>query len=183
MGTINWDVFGSFASATATFTGAGVALYIANLWRKQKGSEVSSDISTKIYFKLDTIILKIEKLDASIYVFMDDFCQKNQLNISDFRIGFIDIMDDSNYIKSLINIIITYKNNTLLKQKMDDYDKNVSDLFEFIDSLDLLFEDWDISDVVLRENFLKELHEIIKDLNTSITSIKESLLPYIYHKY
>lgn len=183
MGVINWDVLGSFASAIATFTGAGVALYISNQWRKQKGSEVSSNISTKIYILLDELTLQIQKLDMEVYLFVNNFRAADKTELNEFNKNMLGVLDRSEVIGSLIDIIITYKESGLLEQELVQLELNNSDLLDFIQLLDEIDVVWDMDDDLVIKNYHEEQEEIVGKLNDSILRIKDLLLPYIYHKY
>ncbi|MDY6462177.1 hypothetical protein [Acinetobacter faecalis] len=93
------------------------------------------------------------------------------------------VLDRSEVIGSLIDIIITYKESGLLEQELVQLELNNSDLLDFIQLLDEIDVVWDMDDDLVIKNYHEEQEEIVGKLNDSILRIKDLLLPYIYHKY
>lgn len=174
---------GDAIGAISTLLAILGAFKISRDWRTQKGSEVSSNISTKIYISFDEVTTMIQDLDVLAYTLIEDLNKEDILKIDNLFDRIIKITDKNAEITSLIDIIIDYKSNLLLKKEVENYDKNTTELFLFIDNLKDIYKEWDINDELLRDNYHKDLEEIIKEINNSIKIIKENLLPYIYHKY
>lgn len=170
-------------SWTATLFATIALLYTFNSWREQKGSEVSSNISTKIYISFDKVTTMIQDLDVLIYTLIDELKEEDKSKIYDIFDKLVKISDKNSEIFSLIDIIIDYKSNLTLKNEVEEYEKNIADLSFFIEELEEINEKWDISDQFLKYNSHKDLEDIILEINESIKNIKELLLPYIYHKY
>lgn len=168
---------------TATMFATIALLYTFNSWREQKGSEVSSNISTKIYISFDKVSTMIQDLDVLIYTLIDELKEEDKSEIYDIFDKLVKISDKNSEIVSLIDIIIDYKSNLTLKNEVEKYEKNIEDLSFFIEKLEEIYEKWDISDQFLKYNSHKDLEDKILEINKSIKNIKELLLPYIYHKY
>ncbi|MEG0775737.1 hypothetical protein, partial [Clostridium sp.] len=118
---------------TATMFATIALLYTFNSWREQKGSEVSSNISTKIYISFDKVSTMIQDLDVLIYTLIDELKEEDKSEIYDIFDKLVKISDKNSEIVSLIDIIIDYKSNLTLKNEVEKYEKNIEDLSFFIE--------------------------------------------------
>lgn len=175
MGVCSWDwgALGSILGAIATFTGAGVALYISKSWRDQKGSDVLSEISKETYKQILAHRGIQDYIDIEI---INKLNKKSEINIDKFNTYLKESRVTNKKIRKNLAMINQYKKLNYLESSirfLEEYEIEINDV-----RINILKNEISIKEY--------EYYKLINDLrirfDETIDKIKTDLIKYIFHK-
>jgi hypothetical protein len=162
MNVCNWDwgAIGSIAGAIATFTGAGVALYISRQWREQKASEIIAKDSKDL---IENIIKNISTLGEIIYKDTSSII-RNENVINSFLICKKLDLEIHSKIYSIDNLIIIDNLDNLDNLYKSFNDQNLS----ILDNLEFRIEKDDFKEYERYRPLLIEKHKALTKIGEEI---------------
>lgn len=119
----DWGAIGSMLGAVATFTAAGVALYIFNKWRYQKASEVVANEAKSVVNE----IFELNKILLELSLFHFNGSKELQVKITSFISLTYSIFSKLTFIQNSIN-----DEHGKLRESIESFNKVTLDLIEIL---------------------------------------------------
>jgi hypothetical protein len=171
-------------SAIATFIGTIVALFISNQWRKEKGSEVLSEISKQLYKQLSDYCKQQEKVNFlnKTYIF-DNLLPNDDIRLPS-EIMIISKNLDASHIEIMnsLNMINDYKKNDFLSNNINRLDKIY---VEMNNTRETLYKTKIFSNELNEEQKTQNIYEIEGleiEFNSISKKLKKYLVDLVFHK-
>ncbi len=169
--------------AIATFTGAGVALYISKEWRYEKRSELLANKAQIIIDKKERLIDQFNRYIKQIILCIND----QYLEMDRYRE--LDRLEDKYYDLKRSNSIIDETYNLIYKYRIKDKDTKIAyeKYKEFSKKFDTLYGYREVS-TNLRQGKIRDkdsiyhsISEIHNEFDQLIDLIESDLINYIFH--
>lgn len=181
------DVCGWDWGAIATFTGAGIALYISWQWKSQKGSEILSTISKECHSNLNSLKdLAKQTVDSTSYQFSCWIYAEDPTKHynNKYQYLFDDLNNKMKEIRDSLEVIKTYKKDNNFDQIVNEFnwmyesiEKEIKEMTIVIGTVNMAnkYKQLDVDEKI------KVAKDSIREFNNYIdTVLKYKLVKYVF---